>query len=124
ARTAAQAKALALTVLAKIHHGASFAKMAEKYSDDTGSASKGGDLGTIHPHQMVPAFDHASFTLPLHQPTLIKSMYGYHIIEVLSRGSAAPTATEKQTQLEAGMNSWLTNQQKHATIKEIAKIKK
>lgn len=128
-RTDAQAKKLAENLKSKINHGASFAKLAKQYSDDPGSAAKGGDLGQVFPGQMVPSFNKAVFSLPVHQLAVVKSQYGYHIIEVLSRGPAHIAAGDTQAQQAAQaaqaqqFSKWATAQEKKATIKKIAKVK-
>jgi peptidyl-prolyl cis-trans isomerase SurA len=70
----------------KIEHGASFSKLAKKYSDDPGSASQGGDLGWLDPGTVVPAFQHKMDQL---QPKQIsqpfETQFGWHIVQVLGR---------------------------------------
>ncbi len=128
-RTDAQARQLAESLKSRITHGASFAKLAKQYSDDPGSAAKGGDLGQVFPGQMVPPFDKATFSLPVHQVAVVKSQYGYHVIEVLSRGPARIPAGDTQAQQAAQaaqaqqFSKWAQAQEKKATIKKIAKVK-
>jgi peptidyl-prolyl cis-trans isomerase D len=88
-------KAKAEGLLKQIKGGADFAKLAKENSDDNqggtgGSAAKGGDLGQWITHgQMVPEFDKAIFTLkPGQTSDLVKTMFGYHIIQVLERQDA------------------------------------
>ncbi|MGN7613788.1 peptidylprolyl isomerase [Magnetococcales bacterium HHB-1] len=60
-----------------------FAELAKKYSDDKGSAEKGGDLGWLKRGTTVPAFEKAAFAMPLNnisQP--VRSRYGLHLILV------------------------------------------
>jgi parvulin-like peptidyl-prolyl isomerase len=122
ARTDAQAHALAQKLLAQLQHGASFAALVKKYSDDPGSIATGGAY-TVHPKEMVPPFDHASFTLPPHKPTIIHSQFGYHIIEVLSRGTAPGASTSPQQVQQTNFVKWLNAQVKAAKIKRIAQVK-
>lgn len=70
----------------RLEAGDDFAHVAQSYSDDPGSAAKGGELGWVNPGQTVPAFEKAVQSLPigkLSQP--VKSVFGYHLIEVLER---------------------------------------
>lgn len=127
-RKPAVAKAKAEQVLQQLQHGASFASLAKKYSDDTASAKLGGLLGTIYPNEMVPAFDHAVFTLPLHKPTIVQSQYGFHIVEVLSRTQHSKPPTS-QTALQAyqqaqqpKFQAWLKTEASHATIKRLVTV--
>ena len=82
----AGAKLLADSILAQLKNGASFEELAEKYSDDKGSASKGGDLGYFERRQMVKPFDEAAFNLKVGEISdLVQTNYGYHIIKVTDR---------------------------------------
>lgn len=84
-------------VLAKIKAGGDFAALAKQYSDDPGSKENGGDLGFFGQGQMVPAFEKAAFALKKNQVSeLVKSDYGYHIIQVLDRKEATGKDFEKQ----------------------------
>lgn len=68
--------------------GADFAEVARRESADQGSAISGGDLGTIHRGQTVPAFDAAAFSQPLNQISEpVQTQFGYHIIQVQSRAA-------------------------------------
>jgi len=60
---------------------ANFAAMAKKYSQDSGSLSRGGSLGTFPRGAMVPAFEKALVALkPGEISAVIESPFGYHII--------------------------------------------
>lgn len=64
----------------------SFADLAERYSQDAGSAGQGGDLGWVAMGQFVPEFDQALSNLDpgqISQP--IVTRFGVHLIEVLDR---------------------------------------
>jgi peptidyl-prolyl cis-trans isomerase D len=81
ARAAARTKAE--DVLAKVKKGADFAKLAQEVSEDTGTASKGGDLGLFSRGHMVPAFDAAAFALePGGVSDIVETPFGFHIIKV------------------------------------------
>ncbi|MBD7965512.1 peptidylprolyl isomerase [Fictibacillus norfolkensis] len=70
----------------KLNEGGDFAKLAEEYSKDPGSKSKGGDLGFFGKGAMVPEFDKVAFTLEKGKTSeLVKSEYGYHIIKVTDK---------------------------------------
>jgi peptidyl-prolyl cis-trans isomerase D len=75
-------------VLAKIKAGADFGEMAKKYSEDS-SAAKGGEIGWIVRGQTVKEFEDAAFAMkPGQVSDLIKTTYGFHIIEVLDKQTA------------------------------------
>jgi peptidyl-prolyl cis-trans isomerase D len=73
----------ALAILAEAKSGADFSELAKKYSQDPGSASKGGDLGWFGEGQMVEPFEEAAFALSkgsLGGP--VRTQFGYHLIKV------------------------------------------
>lgn len=125
-RSNAAAKARAQAILNQIQHGGSFAALARKNSDDPGSASAGGDLGNVYSGQTVPEFNHAAFTAPTHHPVLVRTVYGYHIVEVLSRGKGVPPSQNPQQAAQQAQQqrflSWLNKRMKTARIQRIAKV--
>jgi peptidyl-prolyl cis-trans isomerase C len=81
--TEEQAKAKAEEIRKKIVAGADFAETAKKESDDTGSGSRGGELGSFGHGQMVPEFEQAAFTAKPGEITpVVRTQFGYHIIKV------------------------------------------
>ncbi|HET6142523.1 MAG TPA: peptidylprolyl isomerase [Candidatus Acidoferrales bacterium] len=85
---AAEVKKKAEDVLNKAKHGGNFADLAKQYSEDT-SKDKGGDLGWIVRGQTVPEFEAAAFSLPKGSISdLVKTQYGFHIIQVIDREQA------------------------------------
>lgn len=85
----ADARAKAEDVLKQLKAGGDFAKLAEKYSDDPGSAKSGGEIGWIGRGRTVPEFEKAAFSLGKGQTSdLIKSSYGFHIINLEDKQAA------------------------------------
>ena len=81
----AKIKAQAEDILKQIKAGGNFADLAKKYSEDTVSAAKGGDLGWVQRGQTVPEFERVAFSLkPGETSGLVKTEYGYHIIQVMA----------------------------------------
>ncbi len=79
----AKVKAKAEDLLKQIRGGADFAALAAKNSEDPGSGSKGGELGWLVRGQTVKPFEDAAFALKPHETSdLVKSQFGYHIIQV------------------------------------------
>ena len=96
------AKATAAKVLKQIQDGTiTFAAAAKKYSIDTATASKGGDLGW--PTQAyVPEFQTALDKLKKGQMSgLVQSPYGWHIILVTDeRGGTQQSLAEVKSQIQ------------------------
>ncbi len=68
-----------------VEEGADFAEMARKNSDDA-SGQVGGDLGWAKRGKYVPAFEAAAFKLEKDAISpVIKSEFGYHIIQMMER---------------------------------------
>jgi peptidyl-prolyl cis-trans isomerase D len=112
----AAAKAKAQSILDQLHHGANFADLAKKYSDDPGSKAQGGELGWIKHGVTVPSFDKAAFSLQPGQTSgLVHTRYGYHIIQVEAKKAAH---TQPLSEVKAQITATLT--QKHETQAEQA----
>lgn len=77
------ARARAQDLLKQLKAGAKFEDLAKKYSEDLGSASKGGLYEGVERGRMVPEFDKAAFSLPKGQISdLVQTSYGFHILRV------------------------------------------
>ncbi len=85
AKADAVAKAKAEALLKQIQNGGNFAELAAKNSDDPGSKDKGGELGFARRGMMVPEFDSAIFTQKIGDTKIVKSQFGYHIVQVEER---------------------------------------
>ena len=84
------ARATAEKLLAQLQGGVDFAALAQEHSADTGSASKGGDLGYFPRGRMVPPFDEAVFALQNIGDIsgLVESEFGFHIIQLQGKREA------------------------------------
>ena len=84
------ARATAEKLLTELKAGADFAALAQAHSADTGSASKGGDLGYFPRGRMVQPFDEAVFALQNvgDLSGLVESEFGVHIIQLQGKRAA------------------------------------
>jgi peptidyl-prolyl cis-trans isomerase SurA len=82
-----RAKAMLANFLTQVRSGdADFAKLASQYSEDPGSAAKGGELGWADPTMYVPEFTQTLASLQdgqISEP--FRSTHGWHIVQLESR---------------------------------------
>jgi peptidyl-prolyl cis-trans isomerase SurA len=71
----------------RVIKGEKFSTLAILYSEDPGSASKGGELGMFARGTMYPEFEGAAFNLkePGEVSEIVKTEAGYHIIQLIER---------------------------------------
>ncbi len=82
------AKKLADSLFTAIKGGSNFDTLCLKFSDD-GSKDKGGIYDKVTTGSMVPEFNDFIFTNPVGAKGIVKTIFGYHIIEMLStKGSS------------------------------------
>ena len=118
ARAAARKKAE--EVLAEVRKTpAAFAELARKYSQDTGSAANGGDLGFFDRQAMVKPFSDAAFALKQGEISgVVESDFGYHIIQLTGiQGGAAGDFDSHRAEIEAELRKQQA-QQKFAEAAE------
>lgn len=69
--------------------GESFEALAGQYSDDSGSAIQGGDIGFFGRGMLVPSFEEAAFSLAVGEVgDPVASSFGLHVIRVTDRKPA------------------------------------
>jgi peptidyl-prolyl cis-trans isomerase SurA len=70
----------------RVLKGENFSMLAKLYSQDPGSASKGGELGFFGRGRMVSEFEAAAFALkPGEVSPIVETQYGFHIIQLIER---------------------------------------
>ncbi|MCX6810763.1 MAG: peptidylprolyl isomerase [Candidatus Berkelbacteria bacterium] len=109
----ADAKTKIDKVAADLKSGADFVAEAKQYSEDTGSATNGGDLGFFSHGQMDPDFEKIAFTTSvgaLSEP--FKTQFGWHLVKVL----------EKKGQVDTSFADWLTSLRKDSLILKMLKV--
>ena len=81
-----EAKRRADSVAAALRKGTDFAELASRFSEDPGSAARGGDLGWFTRGRMTPAFENAAFGARQGQIVgPFRSPFGIHILEVTGK---------------------------------------
>jgi peptidyl-prolyl cis-trans isomerase SurA len=85
------------SVYQKLQAGEKFEELVKTYSDDKGSAAKGGVLPAFGVNRMVPEFVEAIYSLPdlgyYSKPIL--TSYGWHIIKLIEKKTIKPLDEEK-----------------------------
>ena len=120
-------KAKAESIYQQLKAGANFAKLAKKYSTDTGSKTNGGKLGTIEKKSLVKPFANVLFgklkTGTYSKP--VQTAYGWHIIyptgpivkahlKPLSEVSTTIDQTLLSTKKTDAVTSWVKKAEKYA----------
>src|ERR1019366_3644775 len=89
-------------ILKQLQSGGNWADLAKKNSDDPGSKGSGGELGFSQRGRMVPEFDAAIFGQKINDIKVIKSQFGYHIVQVEERTTAhAQSLNDVQSTIQA-----------------------
>ncbi len=71
------------SIQARIKAGEDFAKLAKEVSDDTATASKGGELGWFKSGVMMPQFDLAVFAMDKGDVSdVVETQFGFHLIQL------------------------------------------
>ena len=99
----AKAKAKAEEVLKEVQKSpAKFAELARKYSEDPGSAQKGGDLGFFGPGAMVQPFEEVVFKQKEGDVSaLVETQFGFHIVKLTGiKPGKTRTLAEVRSEIE------------------------
>lgn len=75
-----------LELKARIENGESFADLAQKYSEDPGSAARGGELGFFKRKELVPEYEAVALNLkPGEISDPVESKFGFHMIQLIEK---------------------------------------
>jgi parvulin-like peptidyl-prolyl isomerase len=117
-------EAEALDILIKLRAGEGFAALAKEYSQDRASKDEGGDLG-FFPRGVMPAeIELVAFALnPGQVSGIVKSDFGYHVIEVVEKDPKRTVAEEMLAVWRQNkFMEWLDGQRATAKIEYLIPI--
>jgi peptidyl-prolyl cis-trans isomerase SurA len=121
----AEAQALLLKLRGQILSGEDFPKLALKYSQETQSASKGGDLGWVSPSTASLFFEKISILRPGEVSQPFKTDKGWHLVQVIEHRightASEPMKTRAtdllfQRKFEERLVSWLRRLRDEAEV--------
>jgi peptidyl-prolyl cis-trans isomerase SurA len=110
----------------RIIRGESFEKIAAEYSQDPGSARKGGDLGWVSLAELDPYMANKVHKMrkPGQISGVIKSGYGYHVVKYLGRRAVPYEAVENrilnmlyQRNMQEQFEKWVAQMRRESDIK-------
>ncbi len=87
------------SILDMARSGANFAELAKQYSEDSTTASQGGNLGFFAQGQMVKPFEDAAFAMKKGEvSSIVQTQFGFHLIKVedIKDGIVTPFAEARQ----------------------------
>src|SRR6185437_1110666 len=120
AKTEAAAKAKAEDIAKQLRNGGNWTELAKKDSDDPGSKDSGGELGFAQRGRMVPEFDKAIFGNPIGQIAVVKSQFGYHVVQVEERQPAhSQSLAEVKDTIKATLSRQLVSQAEDNYAKQL-----
>ena len=109
----------AQAILTQLQAGEDFAALARQRSQDQNTKEAGGDLGFFHRGQLIsPEVEEAAFALsPGQISEVVRSQFGYHIVQVLEKAPDRPLPPELLNALrEQTFARWMQEQWDSATI--------
>jgi peptidyl-prolyl cis-trans isomerase D len=105
-------------VYERLQNGEDFGKLAAEFSEDTGSAKNGGDLGWFGTGQMVPVFESAAFSLKIGEISKpVPSNFGWHIIQKLGQTTVPLSASAYEQKRQDEFDTFLSNLRDESDVK-------
>jgi parvulin-like peptidyl-prolyl isomerase len=108
-------------VIERLEAGEDFADLAAELSQDTSSATNGGDLGFAPRGRYVAPVEEAVFTLPIGQISEpIETQFGWHVVEVLEREKERELSPADYSRSQrTAYDTWLNNALNSAEIEDL-----
>ncbi len=112
----------------QLEEGGDFAQLAKEFSQDPGSAERGGDLGCLGRGETVPEFERAIFNAKKGEIVgPVETEFGYHLIEVTEiRSESTRPLGEVESQIREQLvadlqaeefSAWIQQQKKQRNVK-------
>jgi len=93
-------------ILVRAKKGEDFAALVTEFTEDTSSKKTGGLYEDFQRGQMVPPFDHASFTVPVGEISdIVETTYGFHILKIIARHTNTKSFEESKPALLAKLGT-------------------
>ncbi|NTW02363.1 MAG: peptidylprolyl isomerase, partial [Oscillochloris sp.] len=122
-------KAEAEALFKQLQDGADFVQLASEKSEDPGSKENGGDLGWAPRGMFVTEFDDAVFSMKKDELRLVKTQFGWHIIQLLDLPEVRPLESSDMLNTTSGQQAfndvflpWLKQIQTDAEAAQKVKI--
>jgi peptidyl-prolyl cis-trans isomerase SurA len=116
----AAARQKLLGIREQLENGADFGTLARAVSEDTQSASDGGDLGWVSPGDTVPEFEQRLAAMPLNQLSEpIKTRFGWHLVEVLEHRSHDTTDEVKREECMRGIRQSKAEEERQLWLRRL-----
>lgn len=104
----------------QLRKDANFASLASTYSDDPGSAGRGGDLDWVSEGQMVPEFEQMIKRTPVGDYSIpFKSPFGWHILKVEDQRQKDVSDTVKRNMAREALYQRLAPQAQEDWLQEL-----
>ncbi len=121
---AKQVEVQAQGLVKELKGGADYSATAKKYSEDQGSASNGGEIGTMARSEIAdPKLAKGVFNIPAKGIGLVRGEEGFYIVKVTSKGKAdyesvAPEIKDhlRKEKQDKGLELWVNSLRKNAYI--------
>lgn len=108
---------LAKEIISRLNKGEDFAALAAQYSEDTSNKDKGGDLGVQDDGFFVVEFNDVAFTAPVGlYPEPVQTSFGWHVIEVIERGTRTLGESEREQKQQEKFDAWLLEKRSDTTL--------
>lgn len=114
-----EARRLAESSLRALRGGADFATLASEGSDDLNSKLRGGDMGWMARDRLSYDFTEQVFALPVGQVTVIETLLGAHLIEIVER---APGRERSFEEVRAELTVALSNLRREEGLQHYLRV--